>query len=49
MNIKVLKECALIWVDIFDFDAAGTPRTPPLASIHAQVRSWPLGLWFGLH
>ena len=39
MNIKVLKHASLLWVEIFDYEAAGTPRTPPLSAIHHEAQT----------
>lgn len=30
-------ETAEVWVEVFDFEAAGTPRTPPLPSLKKEV------------
>lgn len=33
MNLPVLIATARAWVEVFDFEAAGAPRTPPLPSL----------------
>ncbi len=30
-------ETATVWVEVFDYDAAGSPRTPPLPSLVQEV------------
>ena len=37
LNVDVLKHTAAVWVEIFDFEDAGTPRTPPLSSLHCEA------------
>ena len=37
MNVKILKETAHVWVDTFDYEECGTPRTPPLRSLRLEV------------
>ena len=37
MNLPVLIKTAQIWVDIFDYEACGSARTPPLPSLASEV------------
>lgn len=37
MNLPVLIETARVWVEVFDYSAAGSPRTPPLPSLTTEV------------
>lgn len=38
LNVRVLEHLARAWVEIFDFESAGTPRTPPLGSLSIEAR-----------
>lgn len=37
MNLPILIRTAQVWTEIFDYAAAGGPRTPPLQSLTAEV------------
>lgn len=37
LNIPLLTHAAHAWISVFDFDATGGPRTPPLHSLTRQV------------
>jgi hypothetical protein len=37
MNLPVLIQAARVWVDVLDFQACGTPRTPPLPSLASEA------------
>lgn len=37
MNLPVLMHTARVWVEVFDYEAAGSPRTLPLPSLAKEV------------
>lgn len=37
MNLPVLTHAARVWVEVFDYEAAGSPRTLPLPSLAKEV------------
>ena len=38
-NAAVLCHTAAVWVGVFDYEAAGCPRTPPLSAVKTQAAS----------
>lgn len=37
MNLPVLIKVAKVWVEVFDYDATGSARTPPLPALVKEV------------